>query len=246
MKSIRFTALFLLLPLLGACSSAMDEHGFSYDPWEGYNRAMYTFNKGADTVLIKPAATLYQAITPDPIEKGVHNFFGNLGDIRSFANCLLQGKFQQSAHTLARVINNTVFGLCGFFDVATAMGLEKKHEDFGMTLAHYGVKSGPYFILPILGPSTLRDGFGHGVDAAFNPVFYLEDESSRWAITAVQGLQARADLGDIDSMLNNQKMDEYLMVRDAWLQYRRGQIYGKEAQQEDLFDYLFEDEEAVH
>lgn len=235
---------FLLL-LLCACSSVIDEQGYTHDPWEGFNRKVFWFNRGLDKMILKPAAMAYDTAMPEPLERGVSNFFSNLGDVKSFANCILQGKFEQSAYVLARILNNTVFGLCGFFDVATPMGNKKIYEDFGSTLAHYGVKSGPYIMLPLFGPSTLRDSTTIVVDAPFDPVAYVNKTSRRWHLSALKAVQMRANLLDVEKSLTSQPVDEYLIIRDSWLQFRQNQINHGEADeaQADSFDYLFEEED---
>ena len=136
-------ALIAAAGLLTACSSAIDANGYTYDPWEPFNRKVFVFNDTLDTYLLKPLATGYDTIPPGPVKKGVSNFFGNLGDVGSLANSLLQLKFRQSLQILARVIDNTVYGLGGLIDVATPMGNPKIHEDFGTTLAHYGHQRHP-------------------------------------------------------------------------------------------------------
>ena len=137
---------------LAACSNAIDERGYTHDPLEPLNRVIFTFNDALDTTLLKPISNVYDFVTPRVVQNRVNNFFGNLEDVGAFANSLFQLEIKQSLQVLARVINNTVFGLGGLFDVATPMGNPKIHADFGSTLEHYGVKSGPYLVLPILGP----------------------------------------------------------------------------------------------
>ncbi len=135
------------------------------DPWEPFNRRMYYFNAKLDKYVLLPATNGYKAVTPDPVERGVHNFFNNLGEVKNFGNSVLQGDMQSSVISFNRFVVNTTFGVLGLFDVATKLGLERQKEDFGLTLAHYGVKSGPYLVLPVFGPSSLRDASGIGVDS---------------------------------------------------------------------------------
>ncbi|NTS78089.1 VacJ family lipoprotein [Catenovulum sp. SM1970] len=139
------------------------------DPWQGFNRRMYYFNHTVDENILLPLVSGYKAITPDPVEQGVSNFFSNLGEIPIFLNAALQLKPKPAFETLGRFAVNTTIGLAGLFDPATHMGLDKQNEDFGQTLGHYGVSPGPYLVLPFLGPSNLRDAFGGIVDmAAYN------------------------------------------------------------------------------
>ena len=139
------------------------------DPWEGFNRAMFSFNSGLDTYALKPVTKGYKAVMPDIAEEGVSNFFDNLSDVGTMFNNLFQGKFSNAAQDLARVGFNSTIGLGGFIDVATPMGIEKHNEDFGQTLGYWGVESGPYLVLPFFGPSSVRDGIGRIPDTLIGP-----------------------------------------------------------------------------
>ena len=139
------------------------------DPWEGYNRAVYGFNKGFDSIFLRPAAEAYDTIAPEAVDRGVTNFFSNIGDIRNCFNNFLQGKPDEAANSLARLVINSTVGLLGFIDVATEMGIKKSEEDFGQTLGAGGAEPGPYFVIPFLGPSTVRDTIAKPVDFALNP-----------------------------------------------------------------------------
>lgn len=235
-----------LAAILSACSSAIDESGYTYDPLEPVNRVVFTFNDALDTTLLKPASQAYDFITPRPVQTGVGNVFANLDDVGSFANSVLQFKFKQSMQVLARIINNTVFGLGGIFDVATPMGNTKIQTDFGATLDHYGVKSGPYLMLPLLGPSTLRDAGGRGVDAFTSaPLGYLNPERDRWVLYGVSAVQKRSNLLKAEKALGRDKdTDRYALIRDSWLQYRWAQLYGETAKaaKQEAMDAIFADE----
>ena len=146
-------AIYLVIALFGMPAMAEAEN----DPFEGWNRAMFSFNQKADKYVLKPVAEGYQAVTPAPVRKGVSNFFNNLGEPITAANSVLQAKPGKAARSLTRFVFNTTFGLFGIFDVAGAMGIERENEDFGQTLAYWGVGSGPYLVLPVLGSSNLRD-----------------------------------------------------------------------------------------
>ena len=228
---------------LAACSNAIDERGYTHDPLEPLNRVIFTFNDALDTTLLKPISNVYDFVTPRVVQNRVNNFFGNLEDVGAFANSLFQLEIKQSLQVLARVINNTVFGLGGLFDVATPMGNPKIHADFGSTLEHYGVKSGPYLVLPILGPSTVRDGAGRIVDITTTPTSYLEPERHRWIMRGVSGIQTRANLLKAEKALDPAS-DRYALIRDSWLQYRWSQLYGENASQarDQAMDDIFADE----
>ncbi|PIE82242.1 MAG: ABC transporter [Cardiobacteriales bacterium] len=241
----KFLNLILIAIALTGCASAIDSNGYTYDPWEPVNRKIFVFNDTLDTILLKPIATGYHALMPDFGERRVNNFFGNLDDVGSFANSVLQLEFEQSMNILARVINNTVFGLGGLFDVATPLGNPKIKKDFGSTLDHYGIASGPYIVIPILGPSTLRDGFGLAVDRAFfEPLGYYNPDSHRLALTGAKYVQKRANLLSTERAIGSDVGDKYLLVRDSWLQYRWNQLYGEGANtgQQQAIDDIFAEE----
>ncbi|MDO4642447.1 MAG: VacJ family lipoprotein [Cardiobacteriaceae bacterium] len=232
MKKATLPIVTALCLFLFGCSSAIDANGYSYDPWEPFNRKVFVFNDTLDTYLLKPIATGYDTVTPRPIKTGISNFFGNLDDVGSFANSLVQLEFKKSLHILVRIIDNTVFGLGGLIDVATPMGNPKIKEDFGKTLAHYGVKSGPFLMLPVLGPSTVRDGFGRGVDLRFTaPLYYLDNDVAYWTLNSVNAIQNRAQLLQLEKNVGDTGQDKYLLVRDAWLQYRFGEVTGEQRSQ---------------
>ena len=143
------------LSLLAGCATGPNAN--PEDPYESFNRGVYSFNDGLDKAVLKPVATAYHDVAPKPIRTGVSNFFGNLGDVWSFVNNLLQGRGSDALDSMVRVNVNTLFGLGGLLDIATEMGVQRHKQDFGLTLGHWGVQTGPYLVLPLLGPSTLRD-----------------------------------------------------------------------------------------
>lgn len=145
------------------------------DPWESINRPIFTFNDTLDTYALKPLAQGYQKVTPNFVQDGVHNFFNNLGDVKNLANNLLQAKFHNAGVDTSRLLFNSTFGLAGLIDVATPMGLQRNDEDFGQTLGYWGVGSGPYVMLPFLGPSTLRDAPAKIPDIYVSPYHYMDD-----------------------------------------------------------------------
>jgi phospholipid-binding lipoprotein MlaA len=190
------------------------------DPFEGWNRAMFSFNQKADKYVLKPLAEGYQAITPAPVRKGVSNFFNNLGEPITAVNSVLQAKPGKAARSLTRFLFNTTFGLLGLFDVAGAMGIEHEKEDLGQTLAYWGVGSGPYLVLPILGPSNLRDLGGRVVDRPMNPVSW-QDEVGMTEVLFTDGIQTRAQLLGVEPKSVG---DPYVLMRSAYEQRRRYEI----------------------
>lgn len=187
------------------------------DPWEGFNRTMFSFNDGLDTYALKPVTKGYKAITPDVAETGVNNFFENLADVGTLINNLLQFKFGEATQDFARVAFNSTFGLAGVIDVATPMGIEKNNEDFGQTLGYWGVESGPYLVLPFFGPSTVRDGISQVPDSLTDPVYHLDDHGARNAVYAVRLIDTRAQLLESEELISG---DKYIFIRDAYLQKR--------------------------
>ena len=194
------------------------------DPWEGYNRAVFAFNDGLDTALLKPAARAYDTVVPEPVDRGVSNFFANLGEVGNFANSLLQAKPGESARALARLAINSTVGLLGLFDVATGLGIERGEEDFGQTLGAWGAGPGPYFVLPVLGPSTVRDGLAAPADFLSSPTGWLDDPAARNIALAAEGVDARADLLATEAAAEDLTADKYALVRNAYLDRRRYEV----------------------
>ena len=164
------SALGLALALTGCATS-----GNPKDPIEGYNRAMFAINDGVDQAVVRPVAVGYDAVLPSPIRKGVTNFFGNIADVFTGVNNILQGKIASGVSDFGRVVVNTTIGILGLFDVASEVGMEKHDEDFGQTFGSWGIPSGAYVVLPLLGPSTVRDTFGKVLDMETNPVANIND-----------------------------------------------------------------------
>ncbi|WP_299199775.1 VacJ family lipoprotein [uncultured Amphritea sp.] len=208
-----FVSAFLLLTPMFAFA----EEPVNVDPWEGFNRAMFSFNDTLDRYALKPVAQGYQAITPDIIETGVSNFFGNLSDIGSMLNNLLQLKGNAAGQDLGRVIFNSTVGLGGIIDIATPMGLPEHNEDFGQTLGYWGVDTGPYLVLPLLGPSNIRDGIGRIPDSMVDPVGEVNPIRTRNQLTALRIIDTRAGLFAAEELLTG---DRYTAMRDAYMQRR--------------------------
>jgi phospholipid-binding lipoprotein MlaA len=207
--------------LVGGCATSGDPR----DPLEGLNRGVLVFNDAVDENLLQPAARLYRNVTPSGLRDSVRNFFGNLDDLYIGANNLLQGKVEQGLGDLMRVAVNTTFGFFGIIDWASDMGLEKHNEDFGQTLARWGVGDGAYLVLPLLGPSTLRDTAALPVDWEGDPVLGHTPVDERNALTATRTVARRADLLGASSTLEEAALDRYVFLREAFLQRRRSLVY---------------------
>lgn len=192
-------------------------HAAEEDPWEGVNRVVFRFNDTVDTYTLKPLAQGYQKVTPDVIETGIGNVFSNLGDVVVLANDLLQGKIRDAGIDTSRILFNTTFGVLGFFDVATRMGLQKNDEDLGQTLGVWGLGSGPYVVLPLLGPSTVRDIGGRAGDSLLGPYRYINDVPVRNVTRGVDAVDTRAGLLSAERMVTG---DRYIFIRNAYLQNR--------------------------
>ncbi|MGN7727120.1 MlaA family lipoprotein [Luteimonas sp. 22616] len=215
----------------------------SYDPWEGLNRRVHTFNNAVDRAIAKPLAKAYVKVVPRPVRLGVSNFFHNLGQPVSALNALLQGKPKQAAQSLGRFALNSTLGIGGIFDPASDAKLPNKSEDFGQTLGVWGWKTSRYVELPLFGPRTVRDTFGLVGDGQLSPIRQVEDDKTRVFLQGLQLVDVRTQLFAVDSMRAG-AVDDYSLVRDAWLQRRNYQIFGdRERKTEDdaLPDYLRED-----
>ncbi|MFN9526081.1 MAG: VacJ family lipoprotein [Pseudomonadaceae bacterium] len=214
------------LSLLPAMSQAASEE----DPWESFNRPIFRFNDTVDTYALKPIAQGYRAVTPQFLEDGVHNVFGNIGDVGNLANNLLQGKLHNAGVDTGRLLFNTTFGVLGFFDVAKHMGLRKNDEDFGQTLGVWGLNSGPYLVIPLLGPSTVRDATGRVPDSFLTPYPYMDHVPTRNVTRGVQVVDTRANLLQAERLVSG---DKYIFIRNAYLQSREFKV--KDGQVEDDF-----------
>ena len=196
------------------------------DPLESYNRTMFTINDKVDQFALKPVAKAYVWGVPEPVRNSVTNFFSNIGDVYIAANNLLQLKIADGVSDIMRVAINTVFGVGGLFDVATVAKLPKHSGDFGLTLGHYGVPAGPYLVLPLLGPSTVRDTSGLVVDYFGSPLTYVSPDSVSWALYGVNLINTRANLLGATDVLADAALDKYSFVRNAYLQRRQYLIGG--------------------
>lgn len=191
------------------------------DPWEGFNRVVFKFNDTLDTYALKPIAQGYQFITPQFLEDGIHNMYRNVGDVRNLANNVLQVKPHAAGVDTARLLMNTIIGVGGFFDVGTKMGLQRNDEDFGQTLGYWGLNSGPYLVLPLLGPSTVRDALGIYPDSYAEPYRYMHDVSARNTVAGMKIIDARANLLSAEKLITG---DKYIFIRNAYLQSREFKV----------------------
>jgi phospholipid-binding lipoprotein MlaA len=207
------------------------------DPLEPMNRSISRFNDSLDENVLKPVATGYKDVTPDLVQQGVHNVFNNLSDIWSTVNNGLQLKGRDTAESLMRSVVNTGFGIYGVFDVATPIGLQRHPEDFGQTLGAWCVPDGPYVVLPLFGPSTLRDTAGMPVDTSVDYVRNLDHIATRNSAMALRVVDKRTSLLGTSNLLTEAAIDKYSFQRDAYLQYRRNQVFdGNPPDAEDLPD----------
>jgi phospholipid-binding lipoprotein MlaA len=230
-------SLLRLLPLLlltqTACAALpTDRQAGPRDRFERYNRSMYRFNTAADRAVLRPLARGYVRVLPQPVRRGIGHFLTNVAYPRTIVNDLLQGKLADGARDTARLAVNTVVGL-GFFDPATRLGLEQHDEDFGQTLGKWGVPAGPYLMLPLLGPSTIRDTVSRVPDDYATPRHYLQDPYARWGLITLDVVDTRAGLLATDAVLRD-SFDPYALVRNAWLQRREYAVRDGNVPAEDL------------
>ncbi|WP_431260564.1 MlaA family lipoprotein [Roseateles chitinivorans] len=215
------------------------------DPWEGWNRKVFNFNEKLDENLLRPVATAYSDLVPQPARQAVDNFFGNFSDAWSAVNLFLQGRFKTGATQTMRVAVNSVFGIAGLIDIATPAGLEKTSEDLGRTLGYWGVKTGPYIVWPLLGPSSLRDSVTLPANIYYSPAYLFDDGEYKFAISALQLINTRANLLRVTDMLDGIALDKYTFVRDAYLQRRTIKTH-KEQEEEDDYEVITPDEKPVN
>jgi phospholipid-binding lipoprotein MlaA len=220
----------LLLALLAGCSTLGAN---PRDPLEPVNRQVMKFNEGVDAVLLKPSATFYRENIPPLVRTGVSNFFGNLGDGWSAVNSLLQLKFQNASENWMRLNVNTFFGLGGILDIASEMNIERHREDFGQTLGRWGVPAGPFVMLPLLGPSTLRDALAFPVDRGGDIVRGWGHAAERNSLYVLRAVDGRSNLLRVGDVLEEAALDKYSFTRDAHLQRRRAEVFESGPRSED-------------
>jgi phospholipid-binding lipoprotein MlaA len=220
---MKLLAILLAGLALTGCATLPSGKPDPRDPWERMNRSTHAFNDAIDRAIGKPVAKAYVKVAPRFVRTGISNVFNNLNTVNTIVNDVLQGKMHQAGNDSARFLLNSTFGLGGLFDPASKVGLEFNDEDFGQTFGKWGMKPGPYLVLPLLGPSTTRDTFGKLVDQFTYPVTYLEDDSTRYMIRLVSLLDTRAELLDLDEQIDR-SYDRYAFIRNAWLQRREFQV----------------------
>ena len=232
---LRAGSIALAIASLAGCatppgSSATSAAAATQDPLEPMNRAVYAFNDAIDRALLKPVATAYTTVVPEPARDCVSNAFANLGDVWNGINSLLQGKGADTLTTWTRFAVNSTFGFAGCIDIASHMqGLDRKPEDFGQTLGVWGLASGPYLVLPFFGPSSVRDGLGLAADMTMgSPTGYIEDVAARNSAQGLRLVSTRANLLQASRTLDGAALDPYVFVRDAYLQRRQSLIYDGE------------------
>lgn len=194
------------------------------DPFEKFNRTMFNFNDKVDQYALKPAAIAYKRVVPSFMQTGVYNFFGNLGDVWTAVNNLLQGRVADGVSDVMRFTINSTFGLAGLIDISSDAGLPKHSQDFGATLGVWGMKSGPYVVLPLLGSSTVRDSAALPADFAGNPWTYVTPDATRYLGTALRVIDLRAGVLDASNLIEDAALDRYEFIRDAYLQRRANKI----------------------
>lgn len=226
-----------LLAGLTPCSPVLA--GSEADPWEGFNRAIFSFNDTLDRYILKPVAKGYVAITPGFMQTGISNFFNNTGEVATLVNDLLQGKFKQAGLDSTRLLVNTTVGLVGFVDVGSRIGLERHDEDFGQTFGYWGMGSGPYVMLPFFGPSTVRDAAGLVPDYFISPLDSIDDDPVRYSIRGLQAVDARAGLLEAEKLIAG---DRYTFIREAYLQRRAFLVRDGAIEDDFPEDELFDDE----
>ena len=222
-KLIRVFAVLLLLALAGGCATTGTAD--ARDPLEGLNRSVFGFNKFMDKALFDPVGKVYKTVIPHPLDHGVTNFFSNLGELAVIANGILQFKLGQAGQDIARFLANSILGIGGLWDVATGMGLPKHDEDFGQTLGYWGIGPGPFLIAPFLGPTTVRDAVGFGLDSAFlYPVSYVNPDVYRAGLMSLNYIDFTADSKGARGLIGDASFDEYEFLKNAYLERRAGKI----------------------
>ncbi|MFM1856448.1 MAG: transporter [Pseudomonadota bacterium] len=203
------------------------------DPWEPFNRKVHAFNESLDDAVLRPVATVWRDVVPDPLRTVVGNVFGNVEDAWSALNQLLQAKPGPAVTMTVRFAVNTVVGLGGVLDVASEMGLERQSEDLGQTLGRWGVGAGPYLVLPLIGPKSLRDAAAWPIDRVVSLPSVVDDTAWRWSLTGVEVVHNRANLLGASALMEQIALDRYTFTRDGYLARRRNLVYDGEPPEED-------------
>ncbi len=223
MSAFKVSIVVSSMLFLSACATtgALDER----DPWEGFNRGVYSFNEILDDFVFEPVGKVYDFITPDIIDDGVSNFFNNLAQLPVIANDLLQFKFDQAANDTVRLFLNSTIGLFGIFDIASEGNLHSSKEDFGQTLGHWGLDSGPYLVVPFFGPASVRDAVGFAVDrSVFSPIAYVDDDMARAGLLTLEYVDFKSDILSTSDLIGDAALDEYDFIKNAYFEKRASQI----------------------
>ena len=232
-KLHKFAILIGILLIITGC--ATKKPADPQDPYESYNRAMFKFNEAVDAVTFKPIAEVYDAVLPNPVKKGIGNAYANVDEVPAIANDVLQARVGWAIADFWRLVFNSTLGVGGLFDVATHFGLKKHRQDLGLTFARWGVKNSPYFVIPLLGPSTIRDGVARFVNYKFFTVYpYLDPAALRWGLYAGDIVNTRAELLPTDKLVK-QAFDPYVFVRNAYLQHREHLIDPEQKEAADTY-----------
>ncbi len=223
---LKILSVGLSMILLSACATtgSLDER----DPWEGFNRGVYSFNETMDTVLFDPLGKAYNFIMPEFLDKGVTNFFSNIAQIPVIGNDILQFKLDQAVNDTVRLFLNSTIGLLGFFDVSTEAGLPSSKADFGQTLAQWGVNSGPYLVVPFFGSATIRHVAGFAVDGALNPIVYIDNDTTKAGLLSLNFVDVKSDLLSAVDLLEEAAVDKYEFTKNAYFEKRSNKINGGE------------------
>ena len=240
LRTLRLALACLALAAAGGCATVPGAAPTTpADPWEAFNRKVFVFNEAVDEAVLKPVATAYRDVVPELVRTGIGNVLGNIGDVWSAANLLLQGKVHSGLDMGMRVLTNTVFGLGGLLDPATEMGLTRRSEDFGQTLGRWGLGPGPYLMLPLLGPSNVRDGSALLVDRQASPSTLGKTDAATYGIAALEVINLRAGLLGASKLLDDVALDKYTFLRQAYLSRRLDLVHDGAPPME-----AFEDEPA--
>ena len=222
---VRILTRMLPLLVLAAAGTSGTVAAQVYDPLESVNRVIFSINDAVDRAVVRPVAEGYVKVVPRLVRTGVSNVFGNISDMFSAINNALQGKREPLGNDLGRVLVNTTFGLGGIFDIASEAGIEKYNEDFGQTLGYWGLGPGPYLVLPILGPSNVRDTTGLVVHSYLDPISDVSPDRAKYGLWGLRAIDTRAGFLGTEDLVSGAALDKYTFTRSAYSQRRRSLVY---------------------